>query len=95
MKKYLVFFLITFLIITTALIKNSTRELETKIFNSKERIKILTNKKDITMLQNNYLSSPQRLFELKKEYFGEKLEVLELNQFKKFNLQWKKMNLIK
>tara|TARA_B100000242_G_scaffold112979_1_gene78841 strand:+ start:1429 stop:1692 length:264 start_codon:yes stop_codon:yes gene_type:complete len=87
MKKYLVFFLITFLIITTALIKNSTRELETKIFNSKERIKILTNKKEITMLQNNYLSSPQRLFELKKEYFGEKLEVLELNQFKKFNLQ--------
>ena len=70
MKKYLVFFLITFLIITTALIKNSTRELETKIFNSKERIKILTNKKEITMLQNNYLSSPQRLFELKKEYFG-------------------------
>ena len=87
MKKYLVFFLITFLIITTALIKNSTRELETKIFNSKERIKILTNKKEITMLQNNYLSSPQRLFELKKEYFGEKLEVLELNQFKKLNLQ--------
>ena len=87
MKKYLVFFLITFLIITTAIIKNSTRELETKIFNSKERIKILTNKKEITMLQNNYLSSPQRLFELKKEYFGEKLEVLELNQFKKFNLQ--------
>ena len=87
MKKYLVFFLITFLIITTALIKNSTRELETKIFNSKERIKILTNKKEITMLQNNYLSSPQRLFELKKEYFGEKLEFLELNQFKKLNLQ--------
>ena len=87
MKKYLIFFLITFLIIITALIKNSTRELETKIFNSKERIKTLTNKKEITMLQNNYLSSPQRLFELKKEYFGEKLEVLELNQFKKFNLQ--------
>ena len=87
MKKYLVFFLITFLIITTALIKNSTRELETKIFNSKERIKILTNKKEITMLQNNYLSSPQRLFELKKKYFGEKLEVLELQQFKKLNLQ--------
>ena len=86
MKKYLVF-LITFLIITTALIKNSTRELETKRFNSKERIKILTNKTEITMLQNNDRRSPQRLFELKKEYFGEKLEVLELNQFKKLNLQ--------
>jgi len=82
MKKCLIFFLITFLIITTALIKNSTRELETKIFNSRERIKILTNKKEMIFLQNNYLSSPQRLFELKKEFFDKKLEVLELKQFK-------------
>tara|TARA_Y100001970_G_scaffold29227_1_gene36083 strand:+ start:3280 stop:3552 length:273 start_codon:yes stop_codon:yes gene_type:complete len=82
MKKYSIFFLITFLIITTSIIKNSTRELETKIFNSKEKIKILTNKRDMVLLQNNYLSSPQRLFELKKEFFGEKLEVLEHKQFK-------------
>ncbi len=92
MKKYSIFFLIAFLIITTSVIKNSTRELETKIFNSKERIKILTNKREMVLLQNNYLSSPLRLFELKKEFFDEKLEVLELKQFKKFNLQWKKMN---
>tara|TARA_B100000242_G_scaffold249871_1_gene191237 strand:+ start:94 stop:357 length:264 start_codon:yes stop_codon:yes gene_type:complete len=87
MKKYSIFFLIAFLIITTSVIKNSTRELETKIFNSKERIKILTNKREMVLLQNNYLSSPLRLFELKKEFFDEKLEVLELKQFKKFNLQ--------
>ena len=82
MKRYSIFFLITFLIITTSVIKNSTRELETKIFNSKERIKILTNKRDMVLLQNNYLSSPQRLFELKKKIFGRNLEVLELQQFK-------------
>lgn len=82
MKRYSIFFLITFLIITTSVIKNSTRELETKIFNSKERIKILTNKRDMVLLQNNYLSSPQRLFELKKKFFGRNLEVLELQQFK-------------
>ena len=87
MKKYSIFFLIAFLIITTSVIKNSTRELETKIFNSKERIKILTNKRDMVLLQNNYLSSPIRLFELKKEFFDEKLEVLKLKQFKKFNLK--------
>ena len=87
MKKYFIVFLIAFLIITTSVIKNSTRELETKIFNSKERIKILTNKRDMVLLQNNYLSSPLRLFELKKEFFDEKLGVLELKQFKKFNLQ--------
>ena len=82
MKRYSIFFLITFLIITTSVVKNSTRELETKIFNSKERIKILTNKRDMVLLQNNYLSSPQRLFELKKKFFGSNLEVLELQQFK-------------
>lgn len=82
MKKYLIFFLITFLIISTSVIKNTTRELETKIFNSKERIKILTNKKEMILLQNNYLSSPQRLFDLKKKFFGDNLEVLELKQFK-------------
>ena len=82
MKKYLIFFLITFLIISTSVIKNTTRELETKIFNSKERIKILTNKKEMILLQNNYLSSPQRLFDLKKKFFGGNLEVLELKQFK-------------
>ena len=82
MKRYSIFFLITFLIITTSVVKNSTRELETKIFNSKERIKILTNKRDMVLLQNNYLSSPQRLFELKKKFFGGNLEVLELQQFK-------------
>ena len=82
MKRYSIFFLITFLIITTSVVKNSTRELETKIFNSKEKIKILTNKRDMVLLQNNYLSSPQRLFELKKKFFGRNLEVLELQQFK-------------
>ena len=87
MKKYLIFFSITFLIIFTSIIKNSTRELETKIFNSKERIKILINKKEMILLQNNYLTSPQRLFELKKIFFGKELEVLELKQFKRFNLQ--------
>ena len=34
------------------------------------------------LLQNNYLSSPQRLFDLKKKFFGDNLEVLELKQFK-------------
>ena len=48
--------------------KNSTRELETEIFNSEEKIKILVDKKEMVMLQNNYLSSPQRLFDLKKNF---------------------------
>ena len=81
----MIVFLITILIITTSIIKNSTRQLETKIFNSKEKIKTLVDKKEMIMLQNSYLSSPQRLFELKKEYFDEELKVLKLNNFKYLN----------
>lgn len=81
MKKYVLVFTITFLVITTSIIKNSTRELENKIFNSNEKIKILINRKEIIKLQNDYLRSPQRLFEFKNKFL-DNLEVLELGKFK-------------
>ncbi len=81
MKKYILVFVIAFLVITTSIIKNSTRELEYKIFNSNEKIKILINKKEIIKLQNDYLRSPQKLFEFKNKFL-DNLEVLELSKFK-------------
>ena len=81
MKKYVLVFIITFLVITTSIIKNSTRELENKIFNSNEKIKILINRKELIKLQNDYLRSPQRLFEFKKKFL-DNLEVIELSKFK-------------
>ena len=81
MKKYVLVFIITFLVITTSIVKNSTRELENKIFNSNEKIKILVNRKEIIKLQNDYLRSPQRLFEFKNKFL-DNLEVLELSKFK-------------
>ena len=81
MKKYVLVFIITFLVITTSIIKNSTRELENKIFNSNEKIKILINRKEIIKLQNDYLRSPQRLFEFKNKFL-DNLEDLELSKFK-------------
>ena len=81
MKKYILVSVIAFLVITTSIIKNSTRELENKIFNSNEKIKILTSRKEIITLQNDYLKSPQRLFEFKNKFFSN-LEVLELRKFK-------------
>ena len=69
------------MVITTSIIKNSTRELENKIFNSNEKIKILINRKEVIKLQNDYLRSPQRLFEFKNKFL-DNLEVLELNKFK-------------
>ena len=68
MKNYLIIFVITILIILTSLIKTSTRNLESEIFNTKEKIEIIADKRDLILLQNNYLSSPQRLFMFKKNF---------------------------
>ena len=46
MKKYIILFGIIFLIITTSIVKSSTRQLEKKIFILTEEVKILEEKYD-------------------------------------------------
>jgi len=62
MKKYLIVITIIFLVSFTALIKNASKNLENKIYNKKENIIVLERKYDLVLLENNYLSSPQKLF---------------------------------
>ena len=81
MKNYLIISFIVILIILTSLVKSSTRDLEAKIFTSEEEIKLLSNKKDLILLENNFLSSPEKLFELKKILFKENLIPLNLKKF--------------
>jgi len=50
MKNFIIVIFIVILIISTSLTKNSTRELEDKIFNSKEQIKILSDKRELILL---------------------------------------------
>jgi len=81
MKNYLLISFIMILIILTSLVKTSTRDLEAKIFANMEEIKILSNKKDLILLENNFLSSPERLFRLKKSLLNENLISLNLKKF--------------
>ena len=85
MKNFLVICLVIFLIISTSLVKSSTRKLEAKIFNTEEQIKILNDKKELILLENSFLSSPGRLFELKKLFFEEDLIPLKLKKFININ----------
>ena len=85
MKNSLVILLVIFLIISTSLVKSSTRKLEAKIFNTEEQIKILNDKKELILLENSFLSSPGRLFELKKLFFEEDLIPLKLKKFININ----------
>tara|TARA_B100000886_G_scaffold161157_1_gene109845 strand:+ start:969 stop:1235 length:267 start_codon:yes stop_codon:yes gene_type:complete len=80
MKNYLIIIFISTLIVMTSVVKNSTRKLEAKIFNSEEQIKILSYEKKLILLENTYLSSPERLFDLKKELLDENLITLKLER---------------
>ena len=80
MKNYLIIVFISTLIVITSVVKNSTRKLEAKIFNSEEQIKILSDKKKLILLENTYLSSPERLFDLKKKLLDENLVTLKLEK---------------
>lgn len=66
MKKIYLAISIIFLILLTNLIKNSSKNLETEIFDSFENLSVLTKELDYITLENNYLNSPNRLLELKK-----------------------------
>tara|TARA_A100001388_G_C28650708_1_gene441803 strand:+ start:250 stop:519 length:270 start_codon:yes stop_codon:yes gene_type:complete len=85
MKNFFVILLVISLIVLTSLVKSSTRKLEAKIFNNEEQIKILNDKKELILLENNFLSSPERLFGLKKLFLEEELIPLELKNFVNIN----------
>ena len=85
MKKYIILFGIIFLIITTSIVKSSTRQLEKKIFILKEEVKILEEKHDFLLLENDYLTTPERLIGLKEKIFKDKFFPINPKDIKKIN----------
>ena len=73
MKKILIISLIFFLILFTAVIKNSTKRIEDKIFDSKENLRSLKINFENIKLEHNYLSSADKLLEFNELYFENKL----------------------
>ena len=73
MKKISIISLIFFLILFTAVIKNSTKRIEDKIFESKESLRSLKINFENIKLEHNYLSSADKLLEFNELYFENKL----------------------
>ena len=73
MKKFLIIILIIFLISSTALIKNSTKRIDDEIYVVKENIRVLKKDFENMKLENDYLSSAEKLLEYQNLYFSEKL----------------------
>ena len=83
MKKLFLIFFIIFLIIITTITKNSTKKLESKIFNVKESISILKNKYELVLFDYNYLTTPEKLMEYQSKYFENDLIFIDITKIKK------------
>ena len=86
MTKSLVFTLILILIVSTSLIKNSTKDLDDKIYSTKENILFLENRYKDSKLEFSYLSSSERLLEYQKLYFENSLVKKSLKELKTLKL---------
>ena len=73
MKKYLVIFLIFFLILSTAIVKNSTKRIDDKILVKQENISGLNKEFGDIKLEHEYLSSAEKLLEFQNLYFEDEL----------------------
>ena len=83
MKKIIVATVIFLLIISTALIKNSAKKNEDKIFTLKENLRVLNYELDNIQLENDYLSSPDKLLEYQVLYFDDELIKKDIQTLKK------------
>ena len=82
MKK-IVFAAIFVLILATSLVKNSTKEIEDKIFVVSENIRPLKSKLGDELLEYNYLSSPDKLIQYQTQFFEKNLIKIDIKKIKK------------
>ena len=83
MKKILTISIIFFLVISTAITKNSTKKIDFQLFNLKEDIRVLNNKYELVLLDFNFLSSPNKLLKYHESFFENELYPSDIRNFRK------------
>ena len=86
MKKISLIIFIFLLIISTALIKNSSKKNEDKMFTVKENLRFLNSKFKKIKLEHDYLSSPDKLLEYQVLYFDDELVKKDIQTLKKIEI---------
>tara|TARA_Y100000816_G_scaffold98270_1_gene68431 strand:- start:694 stop:996 length:303 start_codon:yes stop_codon:yes gene_type:complete len=87
MKKFSLILVIFLLILSTAIIKNSAKEIEDKIFTLKENLRILNSEFEKIKLEHDYLSSSEKLLEYQSSYFENELIQKDIQNIKIYKIQ--------
>ena len=86
MKKLLLGLTIITLVLTTAIIKNTTKKIEDKIFAYKESVRLLKSDLENIQLEYNYLSSAEKLLKYQSLYFEDQLVQKKIEDIKIYNI---------
>ena len=86
MKKLLLALTIIILVLTTAIIKNTTKKIEDKIFAYKESVRLLMSELENIQLEYDYLSSAEKLLEYQSLYFEDQLVQKKIEDIKIYNI---------
>ena len=81
-KNIIIFTITLILIFSTILIKNKTKDLEEKIYLTRESISKKNSEYQIMLLEYNYLTSPEKLMEYHRLYFDDNLVPLKISHLK-------------
>lgn len=86
MKKFSLAAVILFLVLSTAVIKNTTKQIEDELFTVKENIRVLKSEFENMSLEYDYLSSAEKLLEYQSLYFEDELIQKDIKDIKIFNI---------
>ena len=84
MKK-IAFIIIFILILATSIVKNSTKEIEDRIFAINENIRPLKTELSDVLLEYNFLSSPGKLTQYQAQYFEKDLMKIDITKIKEIS----------
>ena len=86
MKKFVLAAVILFLVLSTAVIKNTTKQIEDELFTAKENIRVWKSEFENISLEYDYLSSAEKLLEYQSLYFEDELIQKDIKDIKIFNI---------
>ena len=86
MKKFALAAVIFILVLSTAIIKNTTKKIEDQIFTAKENIRVLKSEFENISLEYDYLSSAEKLLDYQSLYFEDDLIQKNIEDIKIYNV---------
>ena len=86
MKKFALAAMIFILILSTAIVKNTTKKIEDQIFTTKENIRVLKSEFENISLEYDYLSSAEKLLDYQSLYFEDDLIQKNIEDIKIYNI---------